>query len=84
MAICDISIVRSIAMAPWPTSCSARAATSAGHTGDRLRRTDAYPQAIQSELGSRVRHRTSCCPNNRLSFDTPDLKEANALLGDLN
>ena len=27
---------------------------------------DAYPQAIRTELGSRVRHRTKCYLNNRL------------------
>ena len=36
----------------------------------------AYPQAIRSELGSRVRHRTNCYMNNRLERDhrrTPTL-----------
>ena len=35
---------------------------------------DAYPQAIRMELGSRVRHRTSCYLNNRLEQDHPGIK----------
>jgi transposase-like protein len=35
---------------------------------------DAYPQAIQMELGSRVRHRTNCYLNNRLQQDHRGVK----------
>jgi transposase-like protein len=35
---------------------------------------DAYPQAIQMELGSRVRHRTNCYLNNRLEQDHRGVK----------
>ena len=35
---------------------------------------DAYPQAIQMELGSRVRHRTNCYLNNRLEQDHRGIK----------
>ena len=35
---------------------------------------DAYPQAIRSELGSRVLHRTNCYLNNRLEQDHRSIK----------
>jgi transposase-like protein len=35
---------------------------------------DAYPGAIQMELGSRVRHRTNCYLNNRLEQDHRGVK----------
>ena len=35
---------------------------------------DAYPQAIQTELGSRVRHRTNRYLNNRLEQDHRGIK----------
>ena len=35
---------------------------------------DAYPQAIRTELGSRVRHRTNCYLNNRLEQDHRGVK----------
>jgi putative transposase len=35
---------------------------------------DAYPQAIRTELGGRVKHRTNCYPNNRLEQDHRGIK----------
>src|SRR6202008_1027293 len=35
---------------------------------------DAYPRAIRTELGSRVRHRTNCYLNNRLERDHRGIK----------
>src|SRR5262249_37742390 len=35
---------------------------------------DAYPRAIRTELGSRVRHRTNCYLNNRLEQDHRGIK----------
>ena len=35
---------------------------------------DAYPRAVQTELGSRVRHRTNCYLNNRLEQDHRGIK----------
>ena len=36
---------------------------------------DAYPQAIRTELGGRVRHRTNCYLNNRLEQDHRGIKD---------
>ena len=89
MAIGGISIATSIVMAPWVdvmlsehrnlaaaqrffrsaktvTSVIPDRVTTDGH--------DAYPQAIRSELGSRVRHRTNCYLNNRLEQDHRGIK----------
>jgi hypothetical protein len=35
---------------------------------------DAYPRAVRTELGSRVRHRTNCYLNNRLEQDHRGIK----------
>ena len=54
--------------------CSARAAT--GITPDRVTTDghDSYPRAIRTELGKRVRHRTSAYLNNRLEQDHRGIK----------